>query len=79
MSRTRVAGRLLGDHLPREVERAGQQVALDDRIEDPRVAQFLRRDARAADDHLQRFLDSDDTRQPLGTARPGQDAELHLR
>ena len=59
-----------------EIDRSRGQVAFDDLVYDSIPACLGRADRLAGDDHLQRLLRSDETRQPLRAARPGQKAEL---
>ena len=67
--RVRTAGR---GHPPRERDRPGAQVALDDLVDQPDRAGPRRVDLFALDDHVQRRLHADQPRQPLRAAAAGQ-------
>jgi hypothetical protein len=52
----------------REGDRAGQQIAVDDVIDDARGQRLRRRDRLAVGAHLERHLRAGQTRQPLRAA-----------
>src|SRR5438876_819016 len=64
------------------IERAGEQVAVDDLVEQllaRRLGEPFARHRLAADDHVECVLDTDDARQALRSAGTGQQADLHFR
>jgi hypothetical protein len=62
----------------RHLDRGGQQVLVDDLVEQRRLREHRHRQRLAREHHVQRAFDADDARQALRAARARQDAELHL-
>ncbi len=69
---------LLGDDALGEGDRAGAQVVAHDLVDDAHLLGPRGPHGIAADDHLERSLDSGDAWQALGPARPGQKPKLDL-
>ncbi|MCY1207008.1 hypothetical protein D9M72_185920 [compost metagenome] len=73
-------GPLLGHHLARERHRIGtQRGVVGQQVDQAHLRRSAGRHVRARGDHLQRLFRAHDTRQPLGAARPGQQAEIDFR
>ena len=77
-SRTRCSGRFSASTLRANVTAPGDQIALDDLVDQARRERVLRRDRIAGQDHRQRLLDADEPRQALRAARARDQAELDL-
>ena len=75
---TRTQRALLGQHLAGERDRAGDQIALDDLVDQAGRERVLRRDRIARQDHRQRLLDADEARQALRAAGARNEPELDL-
>ena len=60
-------------------DRALQQVALDDRVDDALALGFGRRDVAAREHGVERVLRAGETRQALGAAGARQEAKMHFR
>ena len=63
-------------HAARKLDRAGNQIALDDLVHQPGRKRVLRRDRIARQDHRQRLLDADQARQALRAAGARDETEL---
>ena len=73
MSRIAHAARaLLGDDAARERDRTGDEIALDDLVDQPDCERVFRRDGLAREDHAERLVDADEARQSLGAAGAGE-------
>jgi hypothetical protein len=70
---------LVGDDLPGECNRVGEQVAFVDRIEELRALELLRGHRIAADDHVDGHVEWHHPRQALRAACAGNQPELDLR
>src|SRR5690554_5341587 len=68
-----------GNQLLGEGQAGGQQVALEQLIDHTQLLGFGGGNGVAADDHVQRLLDTDHAGQTLGTAGAGQQAQLDFR
>ena len=79
MSRTRGKGRCRGAGARSERQRALQQIAVDDGVEQCRAAKAFARHAGAGNDHVQRGLDTDRSRQPLRASGARQQTQPDLR
>ena len=71
--------RRLSAHAPREGNGTGQQIAVDQLIDDSPFVRLLGGDRIAHRAHLGRVDDAGQSRQPLRPGRAGDDAELDLR
>ena len=69
---------LLRHDLAGKRERAVEQRAGDDFVEQRGAGKLARRHRRTRHDHVERSLDAGDARQALRATRPGQQAELDL-
>jgi hypothetical protein len=69
---------LLSDHALGEGDGFGQEIALDDRIDDTELQGLRRAHGIAGDDHLESGLEARDARQALDAAGAGDDADLDL-
>ena len=78
-SRTLPPRRVLRDQHLRMRHRAGQQVALDDGVDDALALGLGRGDVAARDDGVERVLGAGQARQALRAAGAGQEAEMDLR
>jgi hypothetical protein len=70
---------LLGHHLVGEGQRALEQVAFDEFVEQRRALELLGGHRVARQDQVQRRLDADDARHALRAAGAGQQAQLDFR